>query len=295
MRSFLTLFAAIVLIAMTAARGDKPAYAVFNAKGRSVEYKDILKSAGEADIILFGELHDNPICHWLEIELAKDLYAEKSANLVLGAEMFEIDNQLLLKEYTTKFIRKKDFEAEAKLWPNYKTDYAPLVDFARDKALKFIATNIPRRYAAIVNYKSFQGLDSINAYQRGMIAPLPIKYDSTLECYKSIGSAAGPGDAMHGSMHLGEAQAMKDATMAYFIIKNWEKGQTFLHYNGSYHSDNFQGINWYLEVYGKRLPYLPKILTISCVEQDTLTELSKENSGKADFIVVIPSSMTKTR
>ena len=45
----------------------------------------------------------------------------------------------------------------------------------------------------------------------------------------------------HTTMHLAEAQAMKDATMAHFILKNWEPGKTFLHFNGSYHSDNFQG------------------------------------------------------
>lgn len=294
MRTATTLIAALLILVLTAAKGDKPAYRIFDKDGKHADYKELLKAASEADIVFFGELHDNSLCHWLELELTKDLYEARKEKLVLGAEMFETDNQLLVNEYVTQFIRKKDFEAEAKLWPNYRTDYAPLVDFAREKKLRFVATNIPRRYAAIVNQKDFAGLDSINAHQRAMIAPLPIKYDSTLKCYASIGAAVG-GGMSHTTMHLAEAQAMKDATMAHFILKNWEPGKTFLHFNGSYHSDDFQGTVWYVNTYGKRLPYIPKVLTISAVEQDTLDDLSKETIGKADFIICIPSSMTKTR
>ena len=107
---------------------------VFSIKTVNIaDYKELLKAASEADIVFFGELHDNSLCHWLELELTKDLYEARKEKLVLGAEMFETDNQLLVNEYVTQFIRKKDFEAEAKLWPNYRTDYAPLVDFAREK------------------------------------------------------------------------------------------------------------------------------------------------------------------
>jgi uncharacterized iron-regulated protein len=46
---------------------DKPAYKVFTGEGRKADYKDILKEAEKADIIFFGESHDNPIAHWLEL------------------------------------------------------------------------------------------------------------------------------------------------------------------------------------------------------------------------------------
>jgi len=45
---------------------------------------------------------------------------------MLGAEMFESDNQLIMDEYMTGKIKNlKNFEDEAKLWPNYQTDYKP--------------------------------------------------------------------------------------------------------------------------------------------------------------------------
>lgn len=284
----------IILCLFVSAKNDRPAYRVFTAKGHVSDYGDILKAARNADVVFFGESHTNPICHWLELQIAKDLFEEKKGQLIIGAEMFERDNQLLINEYASGMIRKKDFEAEAKLWPNYKTDYAPIVDFAVKEKVKFIATNIPRRFSAIVNLKGFEGLDSINALERGMIAPLPLKYNPELDCYKKIGDMF-----KDSKTHMGEniprAQAIKDATMAHFILKNLNEGYVFYHINGSYHSENHEGIVWYLKEYNKRNATDLKIITIATVEQDTIDNLTKDNFGKGDFIICIPGDMTQTQ
>ena len=73
---------------------DKPAYRIFDAEGKKVRYAKMLKTLVKADMILFGELHNDPIAHWLQFELCRDLHALKGDSLVLGAEMFESDNQL---------------------------------------------------------------------------------------------------------------------------------------------------------------------------------------------------------
>jgi uncharacterized iron-regulated protein len=286
------VFLFLLLIPMLAMKSDKQAYKVFNSKGHVVDYEDILKAAGKSDIIFFGELHKNPIAHWLELELTKDLFAIKGDKLVLGAEMFEVDNQLLINEYLSKMIRKKDFEGEAKLWPNYKNDYAPIMDYAYEKGIKVKATNIPRRFASLVNNKGFEGLDSINAMERGMIAPLPIKYPDSLECYASIVKNVGDGMPAHMTANLGKAQAIKDATMAHFIMKGGAlDGKTVLHFNGSYHSDNHEGIVWYVNQAIRKTSFDLKILTISCLEQENIDTISKQDAAKADFIIIIPSSM----
>lgn len=295
MKKSLYLLLILSLFALTALKSDKPAYKIFTPKGKSADYSDMLKAALSSDLVLFGEIHNNPICHWLEYELMRDIYQEKKSDLVLGAEMFETDNQLLVNEYITKRIRKKDFETEAKLWPNYKTDYASLIDFAREKGCKFVATNVPRRFAAMVNQNGFEGLDSLLGIERGMMAPLPIHYDSTLAGYQWMRENIGSNMPGHTGANLPKAQALKDATMAHFIMKNISENQTtFLHFNGAYHSDNYEGIVWYVNDYLKRTNFPLKMVTISCVEQDTLEDLSKENLGKADFIICIPKSMTRT-
>jgi uncharacterized iron-regulated protein len=288
MRKLLFLVAAIMLIT-TAMKMDKPAYRIFDLKGKSTDYQDVLKSALDADIIFFGELHNSPICHWLELELTKDLYNDKKEKLVMGAEMFETDDQLILDEYLAGKMKEKTFEAEAKLWDNYKTDYKPLIQFALDNHLPFIGTNVPRRYASLVNRSGFEGLDSLNQEAKVYLPPLPVAYDPELKGYKEILEAMG-GAASHASPNIPKAQAIKDATMAYFILKNFKKGNTFIHFNGSYHSQNYEGIVWYIKQNNPDL----KIMTIASVEQDSLDELLEENLNLADFTICVPTTMGKT-
>jgi uncharacterized iron-regulated protein len=265
---------------------DKPAYQLFDEKGKKTSYKKILKEVEGADIILFGELHNNPINHWLQYELTKDVFEQINENMVLGAEMFEADNQNTLNEYLSGKFDYKTLKTEIKVWPNNTTDYQPLVDFALKHQLTFVATNIPRRYANLVYKLGFGALNSINDDGRKFIAPLPIAYDKELPGYKKIVEMSGG----HGGENLPKAQAIKDATMAHFILKNWKKGQIFIHYNGTYHSNNFEGISWYLN---NEKPGL-KIVTIGAVEQDKIDSLAEENIGIANFTICTPTTMTKT-
>jgi uncharacterized iron-regulated protein len=278
-----------VFILFTAMKGDKPAYKLFDTKGKKAKYSAIIESAAKADVVFIGELHNNPISHWLELQITKDVYAEKDGNVVLGAEMFESDNQMILDEYLEGYIKTKSFESEARLWDNYSTDYKPLVEFAKENKLDFIATNIPRRYASLVNKSGFEGLDSLSDAARKLIAPLPVKYDPEVNCYKSMIEMMG-GMGGHVTANIPKAQAIKDATMAHFILENWTKGETFIHYNGSYHSDDYEGIVWWLK---QQQPDL-NIITLTTVEQDTITSVADDVIGVADYIIVVPSDMTKT-
>ncbi|MGZ3882925.1 MAG: ChaN family lipoprotein, partial [Bacteroidia bacterium] len=196
------------------------------------------------------------------------------------------DDQVALNEYLTGRISEKTLKDEVKLWPNFHTDYKPLLDFAKHNKLKFVAANIPRRYANLVYSRGETALDSISAEAKQWIAPIPIKYDPALKCYKDIYESAGG----HGGQNLPKSQAYKDATMAYFILKNWSKGQIFIHYNGSYHSNNHLGIEWYLKQQNPSL----KIVVISSTEQNDINQLEEESKGIGDFIICTPSSMTKT-
>lgn len=282
------LIIALFSILFFSMKSDKPAYRLFDLKGNTAGYKDFLKDAARADVVFFGELHNVSICHWLQTELVRDLYQEKRDKLILGAEMFETDNQLIINEYLSKKIKDKSFESEARLWPNYKTDYKSLMLFARDSSLQFIATNIPRRYASMVNGGGFEVLENLDSKAYEYIAKLPVLYDAELKCYKDMLKEMG--ESEHVSQNITKAQAIKDATMAEFIFRNLKKGSTFLHFNGTYHSDNFEGIVWYL----KKLSPDLRIVTLSTVEQENIEKLDDSNLGKGDYILAIPESMSRT-
>jgi uncharacterized iron-regulated protein len=268
---------------------DKPAYVIYNSGGKDIPFSRMMKSLYGADIILFGEYHDNPISHWLQKEVTADLFANNPDDLMLGAEMFETDNQILVDEYLGGLIPEDKFEDAARLWNNYKTDYKPLLKFAFDHELSFVATNVPRRYANLVYRHGFAGLDSLSDDARKFLPPLPVKYDPELPGYKKMLEMGHMGGGQ-ASEYFPMAQAIKDATMAYFILQNWSPGKQFLHFNGAGHSDNYEGIVWYLY---QDQPDL-KIITITTVMQEDPTELKEESSGKADFTIVVPSNMTRT-
>ncbi len=284
MKQFI-LYIGLILITFSF-KSDNPAYKIYNKAGKKASYNDLIKAAKKADVVFFGELHNNPIAHWMELELTKAMYNHSGDKLVLGAEMYEADDQIIIDEYLADKYSYKSFKPEMKLWPNNSTDYQPLLDFAKDSSLKFIATNVPRRYANLVFRRGFESLDSLTDDAKRWIAPLPINYDPTLPAYVEMMEMMGG----HGGDNLPKAQAIKDATMAHFISMNFKQGEKFLHYNGSYHSDNYQGIVWYLQKYRPEL----KIMVISCVEQTDVDRLEDDYLGIADYIICIPESMTKT-
>ena len=274
---FITLF-------LSPSFAQNEAYIIYNAQGKKVTYQKLVKSLQKSDVLLFGELHDNPIAHWLQLEVTKSLNNKR--NLILGAEMLEADNQVELNSYLEGEIDAAGLDAAARLWPNYKTDYKPLVDFAKKNDLKFIACNIPRRFANKVYMQGFKALDSLSTQEKTWVAPLPIKFDPELKTYKAILEMMGD----HGSPSLVMAQASKDATMAHFILANYKAKSLFIHYNGAYHSDEYEGIYWYLK---QARPDL-NIATISTVTQDDVKKLLEENKGKADFIICVDEDMTRT-
>lgn len=279
----LTVFL-LSLTALIAAAQPKPAYSIFTSEGRETDYGKMIKALHDADIIFIGETHNCPVAHWMEYEITSDLIKRSAKGLALGAEMFESDNQLLVDEYTQGLISSDKFESEAKLWDNYWTDYASLIYLARENGLKFVATNVPRRYASYVKDNGLEALSSLSQEAKSLMAPLPISFDRSAQDEEMFGFMQMMGGKGSGNSHFAQAQALKDATMAWFISQNFQK--KFIHYNGNFHSEAKGGIIPYLE------QYLPgkKIVTICSARQDNIGSLEKENRGRADFIIVAPTA-----
>ncbi len=278
----LTTFLTNILLAQ-----NPKTYELYNSKGEKIDYNSMINEMAIADVVLFGELHNNSVNHWMELQVAKSLFLVDSL-LQIGAEMYESDNQLILDEYMQGKIKQSYFQDEMRLWKNYKTDYKPVLEFAKSNKIEFYATNVPRRYAGIVAKKGFEGLNELTDEAKSYFAPLPVPFDTLAPNYDEMMSM----DTGHGmgiSVNFVKAQAIKDATMAYFISKNIKKGHTFLHYQGDFHSKNHGAISWYLNKYMSGL----KIITISTQEADNL-EFKDEYKKLADYILVIPEDMTKT-
>ncbi len=271
---------------------DKPAYLLYNSKGKTAEYKDMVKDLSKADMVFFGEHHTNPISHWLQLEVTQSLYESVGDKLILGAEMFENGNQLVMDEYLAGFYDEEKMIPEmTQMWKNYKTDYKPLLDFAKEKKIPFIATNIPRRYAAMINKDGKDALKKLSPEAAKMVSPDLIKYyDPNVKAYAEMKDQMG-GHVPKNMDNIQLAQAAKDATMAHFMLKNYKKPMLFLHYQGSYHSDNDQGIIWWVNKVKPGLD-IKSISTITRTDWDKLND--KEKAALADYSIVVPDNMTET-
>lgn len=261
------------------------AYRIYDRTGKAYSFEEMSSKLSKNDVILFGEMHNNPIDHWLQLELIKHLH--KTEKLTLGAEMFERDNQLLLSEYLLGTITLDHFKKEAKLWPNYTTDYAPLVEFAKENDLAFIATNVPRRYASLVARVGLPALDSLTDDAKRFLPTLPFLVDTNDLGYQDMIAMMG-GHGMNID-YLVAAQALKDYTMASAISENFIEKGLFIHFNGSFHSQKFSGINTYLG----RLNANLNIGVIASAESENL-DFQDEWKELGDFIIVTNASMTKT-
>jgi uncharacterized iron-regulated protein len=267
------------------------------ANGKTVSFDQVVAACKTADVVFLGEHHNNPIVHWQHTRLLKAL-AKELPGLSLGMEMFERDQQPALDSVILGGWSLKRFADSTRVWPNYATDYAPMIKFCRDHGIRVWATNVPRTYPRLVARNGLMALPDAPDFNPEHAAPLPIVVDYSLPSYQQmLEMMAGHGmgtDSLQARQFV-QAQAIKDATMAHVIGQNHARHRPLLHVNGTYHSDYFEGIVWYLR---RNHPNL-KVVVLST--QETTPNLSDWKPASktttrrlADYILLVPEDMTKT-
>ena len=212
-------------------------------KGGLLSIEQLADELTQYDVIFFGEYHDNAILHRMEFDLLKALY-EKNPNLAVSMEMFERDVQRELSKYMQGIITEESFLENSRPWNNYRTDYRPLIEFAKEKRLHVIAANVPRRLAAEV---SRGGMEAFEAFPEKDKRNAARKLNAPDDDYKKRFM-----NTMSGGMHpmgklnkefLYMAQCLKDDTMAESIANHREQfpEQKIIHFNGDFHSNSYLG------------------------------------------------------
>jgi uncharacterized iron-regulated protein len=295
---FLVIPALLIMASCTAPRqitdapeadeAVKTAYALFTAEGERTGYAQLLAEAKRADIILFGELHNDPVAHWLQLELAHDLHEQGSRPLSIAMEMLEADNQDAVTAWANGGLTWDEFREQVRLWGNFETDYLRVAYLARSEDLPLIASNIPRRFASLVYREGLEALDDLSEEEKSWMMPLPVEVDLSLPGYANILEMA----RGHGGDNLGYAQAVKDATMAWFLVQHAGEhpDRRILHLNGTYHSDNYEGIYWYLRHFG----FEGRVMTVSNWLASDPARFDEEFQNRADIILLVNERMTRT-
>lgn len=184
--AFLSSYAAVVLAVMThvsPARAAPPdsiaaaSYRVYTAAGESASLEDVVAAMARVDVVFVGEQHGDSVAHGLQAALLERAHARHGARgrrtVVLSLEMFEQDVQLALDEYLEGLITEEHFLRSSRPWPNYLTDYRPMVVYARQHRLPVLAANAPRRYVNLVARRGRGPLRGLPEASKEFLPPLP--------------------------------------------------------------------------------------------------------------------------
>lgn len=236
-----------LLILLGAATLIATPYTYIDARsGKTVSPAKVAAKLKAFDAVFFGEWHDNADIHAAEADLLERMFA-KTKRLAASFEMFERDVQPALNAYLAGNSSEEEFLAASRPWPNYPTDYRPLVEFAKAHQLPCLAANVPRRLAGKAVRSGTSFVAELTDEERAWVAsainapegPYKENFRQTMES-NGMHSAMG-GDS--GLDNLFYAQCVKDDTMAESIADFLRANprSKVLHFNGDFHSREFLG------------------------------------------------------
>ncbi|MDZ4807403.1 MAG: ChaN family lipoprotein [Bacteroidota bacterium] len=272
--------------------GIEKHYKIYNTRTKQLTTTEqIAIDCKDADVLFFGEEHNDSAGHYMEKEIFNALQKQYGNKLALSMEMFETDCQLVLNEYLNGFISEERMIKEARAWSNYK-DYRPAVEMARQNKLYVIAANPPRRYVNMVSRKGMKSLDSLPKSSKRFLPPLP--YDTASGRYRDKfmdfmkGGSPGTGNA-----RIFYSQSLWDAGMAYSIYSYWRKNKDkkIFHMVGRFHCDEKLGTAAQLQNRNTKL----KILNISCFSDSSFAKPDwSAFSNLGDYIILTDPELKKT-
>lgn len=284
--ALLFIFLPLLAVAQTDSAQLYKIYSVEQKK--EVSLQTMIDALHNADVVFFGEEHNDSVAHALQLQVLKSLYEHRKADLALSMEMFQSDAQLVLDEYRTGLIRETNLEKDGRLWKNYK-DYRPIVEFAKENKLYILAANAPSRYTNRVTRNGLTSLNELGKDAKALLAPLPI--DTATGRYHEKFTAL-MGEHM-GSMKIYQSQNLWDATMAWRIsrLNKKEPKKLIYHVNGRFHTDEKLGTFAQLKRYSPKL----KCMNISSFSDDSFAAPKwDEWQNLGDFIIVTNPRVKRT-
>lgn len=271
-------------------------YSVFTGKGDASSIEAIVNALEGTDAVFLGELHDDSVGHAVQFEIFKKAVEKyyPSRKVTLSLEMFESDVQIILDEYLKGLISENHFMLSSRPWGNYKTDYRPLVELAKEKRLDVVAANAPRRYVNMVSRGGREALNPLTKEAKKWLAPLP--YAEASDAYsKKFKALMGPSpEAQMGIDKILSSQSLWDATMADSVARSLKKnkGSLVVHLNGGFHTENRLGTVEHFLRYRKKAKAL--VVTIKYV--DDFKNFNKaRDTDVGDFVILTDAKEPRSK
>ncbi len=266
-------------------------YKIYDTRTKQIITIDkIVADVAGADVLFFGEEHNDSAGHYLENKIFRALHAAYGSNVTLSMEMFETDNQLVLNEYLAGKIDESRFSKDVRLWSNYK-DYRPMIEYSKQNKISVIAANPPRRYVTMVSRRGMKSLDSLSDEAKKFLPKLP--YDTLTGRYREKFFEIMKGSPGGENPRVYHSQSLWDAGMANsihkFLKKN--KGKKIFHCVGGFHTEEKLGTAAQLQMRNKKL----KILNIASFSDKSFANPDWEKeSYRGDYVILTNPDLKKT-
>ena len=291
MKALLFSFLMLIAVSLTAQDSMSIHYKIYDTHTRQLITVDkIVSDMADADVLFFGEDHNDSAGHYLENKIFRALHAQYGDRLALSMEMFEADNQLPLDEYLQGKIDETRLGKDARLWNNYR-DYRPMVEYAKQNKLPVVAANPPRRYVSMVTRRGMRSLDSLSIEAKKFLPPLP--YDTLGGRYREKFMETMKGAPESSSKNIYYSQSLWDAGMSYNIYRFHKKNKDkkIFHCVGKFHVEEKLGTAAQLLMRNKKL----KIRVISCFPDKSFSnpDWSKFES-LGDYVILTNFDLKRT-
>lgn len=289
------VFIFLLNLAVTAQNSETNSYWIYDARGNAATLAEIIRAAEKSDVLFLGENHDDATAHFLQAEILRQIYENygKNRKVSLSLEMFERDVQTVLDEYLKDLITEKKFLDDSRPWQNYKTDYRPLVEFAKQNKLPVVAANAPRRYVNMVSRNGRESVNQLSPDAKRWLAPLPFAAPSAEYSKKFNALMGNIKSEPSAPSKILEAQALWDATMAFSIAEliKREKNSLVVHLNGSFHTENRLGT---AEQFLKFQPNA-KIVVVTMKSEADFTKFdAAKHAGSGDFVILTDAKLPRS-
>lgn len=275
---------------------DQTKFRIYDRDGNAATFDQIVDAIGRNDAAFLGEQHDDANGHAVQLEIFKRAVEKYAATrrVALSLEMFERDVQTVLDEYLKGLITESHFLLSSRPWGNYKTDYRPLVELAKEKRLDVIAANAPRRYINMVSRSGRASLDALSDDAKEWLAPLPYGQPSAAYSAKFKALMGPSPEAQMGIDNILASQALWDATMSNSVAKYLKRNKRSLviHLNGAFHTESRLGTVEHLLAYRPKARVL--VITIKYVDDITVFDKTRD-SETGDFVILTDAKSPRSK
>lgn len=214
-------------------------YQFASAKGEPIALSQLPSALIDADVVLIGEWHTHSAVHRFQTDFLKARLAD-SKDVALSMEQFARQHQNVIDDYLAGEIGEQVLMSDAAAWPNYQSDYRPLVELAKSQGIDIIAANAPKPVVQCIGRNGIDYLEKLTPEERQWIADDVNTSDSP---YKEKFMAS----MHHGTPEQTEkqfaAQVTWDETMADSIVKylNENPDKQVIHVAGKFHTEQGLG------------------------------------------------------